>query len=153
MDFFHQRLQRAPTNLAQVTIVIWNKLFAVADAVNAHASPSQIVVSFAKAAIANERGFGAHGHFPFKGLVLGWRILRGGGVLAGPSHRRVAGGYSMSLAARTAVRRVAIFRKTERDPNLKEAGFGQLEKERLEAAITRRGFLGSWPIPRLVVFC
>jgi hypothetical protein len=52
--------------------------------------------------------------------------------LAGPSHRRVAGGYSMSLAARTAVRRVAIFRKTERDPNLKEAGFGQLEKERLE---------------------
>ena len=57
MDLLHQRLQRAPTDLAQVALVVRHELLAVASAVDADARPPQIVVRFAQAAIANERRF------------------------------------------------------------------------------------------------
>src|SRR5450432_4162395 len=60
MDLLHQRLQRAPTDLAQVAVVVRHDLLAVAGAVDADARPPQIVVRFAQAAIANERRFRSH---------------------------------------------------------------------------------------------
>ena len=44
MDLLHRRLQRAPTYLAQVAVVVRHELLAVAGAVDADARPPQIVV-------------------------------------------------------------------------------------------------------------
>jgi hypothetical protein len=60
MKFLHQRLQRAPANLAQVAVIVRHKLLAVADAVNADAYPTKIVIGFTKAAIADESRFRSH---------------------------------------------------------------------------------------------
>src|ERR1700680_1891279 len=74
MDLLHQRLQRAPTDLAQVALVVRHELLAVASAVDADARPPQIVVRFAQAAIANERRFRSHRQASYRQLVEGLRI-------------------------------------------------------------------------------
>jgi hypothetical protein len=61
MDFLHQNLQRAPANLAQVPIVVRKELLITAGAVDMNASPTQVAVGLAEAAIANECGSRAHG--------------------------------------------------------------------------------------------
>ena len=60
MDLIHQSLKRAPANLAQVSIFVRHKLLVAAGAVDMDASPSQIVVRFAPATIANESRFRSH---------------------------------------------------------------------------------------------
>ena|ERR1700722_17644098 len=60
MDLLHQRLKRAPANLAEVPIVVRHKLSAVAGAVHADMGPSEIVVGFAETTIAEEGSFRSH---------------------------------------------------------------------------------------------
>jgi hypothetical protein len=60
MDLIHQSLKRAPANLAQVSIFVRHKLLVAAGAVDMDESPSQIVVCFAQATIANESRFRSH---------------------------------------------------------------------------------------------
>jgi hypothetical protein len=60
MNLFHQSLKRAPANLAQVSIFFRHKLLVTAVAADMDASPSQIVVRFAQATIANESRFPSH---------------------------------------------------------------------------------------------
>jgi hypothetical protein len=60
MDLLHQRLQRAPANLAEVPIIVRHEVLVTAGAVDMDASPAQIVVRFTEAAIANKRRFRAH---------------------------------------------------------------------------------------------
>jgi hypothetical protein len=57
MVLIRQSLKRAPANLAQVSIFVRHKLLVAARAVDMDESPSQIVVCFAQAAIANENRF------------------------------------------------------------------------------------------------
>jgi hypothetical protein len=57
MGLIHQSLKRAPANLAQISIFIRHKLLVTAGAIDMDASPSQIVVRFAQATIANESRF------------------------------------------------------------------------------------------------
>ena len=73
MDLLHQRLQRTPANFAKVSVFIWHKLLAVAGAIDADVCPSQILVRFAKAAIANECRFRTHGYLPAFALHYGNR--------------------------------------------------------------------------------
>jgi hypothetical protein len=60
MDLLHQRLQRAPANLAYVSIVVRHELPAIAGAADADVGPSQIVIRFAEAAVANKGRFRSH---------------------------------------------------------------------------------------------
>ena len=60
MDLLHQRLQRAPADLAQVPVVVRHELLAVAGAVHADVRPSEVVAGFAQAAIADEGRFRSH---------------------------------------------------------------------------------------------
>jgi hypothetical protein len=60
MDFLHQNLQRAPANLAQVSIVVRKELLVATSAVDMNASPSQVAVGLAEAAIAIEGRFRSH---------------------------------------------------------------------------------------------
>jgi hypothetical protein len=64
MDLLHQRLQRAPANLAKVAVIVRHELLVTAGAIDMDASPAQIVIRFAKAAIANKRGLRAHRRLP-----------------------------------------------------------------------------------------
>jgi hypothetical protein len=54
MNLLHQ------ANLAQVAVVVRHELLAVADAVDADAYPTKIVVGFTQAAIADESRFRSH---------------------------------------------------------------------------------------------
>ena len=60
MDLLHQSLERAPADFAKVAIVVGHQLLAAAGTVDVDASPSQIVVRFAEAAIANKSRFRSH---------------------------------------------------------------------------------------------
>ncbi len=60
MDFLHQRLQRAPADLAQVSVVVRHELLAIAGAVDADVRPPQIVVRFAETAITHKSRFRSH---------------------------------------------------------------------------------------------
>jgi hypothetical protein len=55
-----QRLQRAPADLAQVPVIVWHELLAVARTIDTDARPSKIAVGFAQTKIANEDRFGSH---------------------------------------------------------------------------------------------
>jgi hypothetical protein len=60
MDLLHQSLERTPAHLAKVSIVIRHQLFAAGSAVDVNVSPSQVVVRFPEAAIADEGCFCSH---------------------------------------------------------------------------------------------
>lgn len=61
MNLFHQRLQRAPADLAKIPVVVRHELPAVAGTVDTDPRPSQIIVGFAQTTIADECRFGSHG--------------------------------------------------------------------------------------------
>jgi len=61
LDLFHQSLHWTPTDLTEVSVVIRHETPAVADAVDTNVSPSQVIIRFAVAAIANESCFRSHG--------------------------------------------------------------------------------------------
>ena len=60
VGFLHQSLQRAPANLAQVSIIVRQELLVATGAVDVDMSPAYIVVGFAQTTIANEGRFLAH---------------------------------------------------------------------------------------------
>jgi hypothetical protein len=60
MNLFHQRLKRAPADLAEVSIVVRHELSAITGAVHADVGPSEIVIGFAEAAIADKGRFCCH---------------------------------------------------------------------------------------------
>ena len=60
MDLFHQRLERAPADFAQVSIIVRQQLLVATGAVDVDISPPQIVVGLAKTTITNEGGFLSH---------------------------------------------------------------------------------------------
>jgi hypothetical protein len=60
MDLLHQRLQRAPADLAKIAVVVRRELSAVAGAVDTDSRPSKIIVGFAQATIADKCRFGSH---------------------------------------------------------------------------------------------
>jgi hypothetical protein len=60
MDLLHQSLERTPAHLAKVSIVIRHQLLACSGAIDVDVSPSQIVVRFPEAAIADEGCFCSH---------------------------------------------------------------------------------------------
>jgi hypothetical protein len=60
MNLLHQRLERAPADLAKIAVVVRHELPAAAGAVDTDPRPSKIIVGFAQAAIADEYRFGSH---------------------------------------------------------------------------------------------
>jgi hypothetical protein len=60
LDLFHQGLQRTPTDLTEVSLVIRHEAPAVADAVDLNVRPAQVAVGLAVTAIANESRFRSH---------------------------------------------------------------------------------------------
>ena len=61
LHFRQQRLERAPTDLAQIAIDIRHELLAIAGAVYGDMRPTQIAIRFPEAAIAYKGRFGSHG--------------------------------------------------------------------------------------------
>jgi hypothetical protein len=62
LHFPHQRLERAPADLAQISIDVRHELFAIAGPVYVDMRPPQIAVRFPKAAIADKGRFGCHNY-------------------------------------------------------------------------------------------
>jgi predicted metallopeptidase len=61
VNLLHQRLQRAPADLAQVAIVIRHELLAIHRTVNTNMRPPEIVIGLPEAAIAGKRRFRSDG--------------------------------------------------------------------------------------------
>jgi hypothetical protein len=70
VDLLHQGLQRAPANFTEVAVVVRHELLVAAGAIDMDASPAQIIVCFAKAAIANKRRFRTHRGLPLAALGM-----------------------------------------------------------------------------------
>jgi hypothetical protein len=60
VNLLHQSLERTPAHLAKVSIVIRHQLLACGGAIDVDVSPSQVVVRFPEAAIADEGRFRSH---------------------------------------------------------------------------------------------
>jgi hypothetical protein len=60
MDLLHQRLKKTSADLTEVSIVVRHEPFAVAGAVHADVGPSEVVVGFTEAAIADKGRFCSH---------------------------------------------------------------------------------------------
>jgi hypothetical protein len=60
VDLLHQGLKRTPANLAKVSIVIRHQLFAAGGAIDVDVSPSQVVIGFPEAAVADIGRFRSH---------------------------------------------------------------------------------------------
>jgi hypothetical protein len=60
MDFFHQCLERAPTDFAEIPFIVGRYLFPAVCAIDLDVSPAQVAVRFPEAAITDKCGFRGH---------------------------------------------------------------------------------------------